>query len=93
MVQDSISKQIVEYLGSMNCQRDELPLDWWRKVGKKDFPDMGDIAMKYLSLLATSVPCEQVFYTAGSVITKLQNCLTGDHATMLIFSREDMKND
>ncbi len=60
------------------------PFEWWPKVGKAKFPNMYHLAMKYLSIPATSVPSERVFSSAGDILTQKRSRLGDDNARMLI---------
>ena len=59
---DKVSVEVVSYLTTKNIDREKsLPLEWWKNVGKKQYPGIYKIACKYLCIPATSVPSEQVF--------------------------------
>lgn len=44
-----------------------------------------DIALKYLSIIATSVPSERLFSRAGNIITENRNRITSEHLQYLLF--------
>ncbi|KYN01999.1 hypothetical protein ALC62_07199 [Cyphomyrmex costatus] len=44
-----------------------------------------DISLKYLSVIATSVPSERLFPRAGNIITANRNHMTGEHLNKLLF--------
>ena len=44
-----------------------------------------EVAMKFMSVPATSVPSERVFSKAGQLITERQNRLSGKNIDMLLF--------
>ena len=77
--QPSISVQrdeISSYWNLACASPDITPLDWW-KAHETEYPLLSKIAQDYLSIMATSVPCEQLFSIAGLTITKSRNRLTG----------------
>ena len=53
------------------------PINWW-KTHKQEFPLLSSLAHNYLAIMATSVPCEQLFSIAGLTITKTRNRLNSD---------------
>ncbi len=63
--------------------RSSDPFSWWQKEGKRKFPHLFSLAMKYLSIPATSVPSERVFSAAGEVISKKRNRIGDNNARML----------
>ncbi len=82
---DTSQIDIRNYL-SLPCQpRQKNPFEWWVEEGKKLFPSMYPIAMKYLSIPATSVPSERVFSVAGEIISKKRISIAPENAKMLIF--------
>lgn len=57
-----------------------LPECWWilifcLKVSKSQYPRIFPVAMDYLPVQASSVPCEHVFSSAGETDTKKRNRL------------------
>ncbi|XP_025155329.1 zinc finger BED domain-containing protein 4-like [Harpegnathos saltator] len=54
----------------------------------EDFPrdsPLSALAIKYQSLIATSVPSERLFSEAGKIMTEERNRLTSDHLNQLLF--------
>jgi hypothetical protein len=60
------------------------PLSWWRTKQEK-FPLLAKLAMKYLSIPATSAPSERVFSTAGITIANDRARLDPTGAGELVF--------
>lgn len=89
---DQLSEDIEleQYLDLEEIQRFDDPLDYWLGV-KKTFPNLSIMALNYLSLLATSIPSERLFSTAGKIRTETRNKLLPKHVNMLVFlsSRPD----
>lgn len=67
----------------------DFPLVFWKERGKQ-FPHLMLLARKYLSLPATSVPSEQIFATAGRVITERRSLLSGKRVEMLVFCKKNI---
>jgi len=44
-----------------------------------------NIALKYLSVIATSVPSERLFSRAENIMTEPRNRITGEHLQQLLF--------
>jgi len=65
------------------------PLDWWR-VHASDFPHLAKLALKYLSIPATSAPSERVFSTAGLTIAKDRARLEASRANELVFLHDSV---
>mgnify|MGYP001793321861 CR=1 FL=1 len=59
------------------------PLDYW-KVNQNSYPRLSKLAQQYLSIPATSVPVEQLFSSAGDIVSKKRNSLTPDNANQLL---------
>lgn len=60
------------------------PIQTW-KESRNVYPNLYKIAMKYLGLVATSVPSERLFSKAGATITQSRNRLLGKRLGKLIF--------
>lgn len=77
-------KEMDRYL-SVPCEELSInPLDW-RKASSKTYPNLSQVAWKYLCTTATSTPSERQFSTAGEIITSKRNFLKPELAGTLIF--------
>src|SRR5579859_4485821 len=67
-----ITNELNTYYDS-NPPGDEVnPLEWW-KNHTMEYPILSKMAKDYLSIMSTSVPCEQFFSVAGKQITQTRN--------------------
>jgi hypothetical protein len=66
------------YFDSHPPSDDVTPLDWW-KIHATEFPVLVRIARDYLTVMSTSVPCEQFFSIAGKQITQMRNQILHEH--------------
>ena len=56
-----------------NPPGDEIvPLEWWKNHAM-EYPILSKMARDYLTIMSTSVPCEQFFSIAGKQITQTRN--------------------
>jgi hypothetical protein len=56
-----------------NPPGDEIvPLEWWKNHAM-EYPVLSKMARDYLTIMSTSVPCEQFFSIAGKQITQTRN--------------------
>lgn len=56
-----------------NPPGDEIvPLEWWKNHAV-EYPILSKMAQDYLTIMSTSVPCEQFFSIAGKQITQTRN--------------------
>ncbi|KAG0444628.1 hypothetical protein HPB47_013578 [Ixodes persulcatus] len=63
---DSVSRQVADYLGTPVLPRSENPLEWWKSHGSRMYPALARVAQKYLSIPATQARSERLFSTAGN---------------------------
>ena len=75
--------EISNYWNFATASTDTSPLDWW-KAHEAEYPLLSKLAQDFLSIMATSVPCEQLFFIAGLVITKSRNRLSGNSAREIL---------
>lgn len=66
-----------EYLLLALANRNQNILEWW-KVHEKVFPTLSQMAKDLFSIMATSVPVERLFSTAGMIMTKTRTSLKDD---------------
>ncbi|XP_053952389.1 E3 SUMO-protein ligase ZBED1-like [Anastrepha ludens] len=60
------------------------PLDVWRS-SEGTFPKLTDLALKHLSVMATSAPAERLFSKAGNIVRKTRNRILGKRLPKLLF--------
>ena len=72
----TIDDEIQKYLISAEVE-DIKPLDWW-KTHSTEYPNLSKLALDFLCIQASSVPCEQLFSIAGQILCKSRNRLSGD---------------
>ncbi|KAL0212225.1 hypothetical protein RCL1_005851 [Eukaryota sp. TZLM3-RCL] len=65
----------------------DCPLQWW-KVHQLEFPILSNLARDYLTIPATSVPCERVFSIAGHIKSKKRNSLSDDSLSSLVVLKD-----
>jgi hypothetical protein len=70
----SIQEEPTVYLNSEAEDGDVEPLFYWR-CNKKKFPTLSQMAQTYLSVLASSTPCEQAFLISRHIQDYTQNCM------------------
>lgn len=67
--------ELIKYWESVDASFDIEPLSWWR-AHSTEYPILSNMAKDYLSVQASSVPCEQLFSLAGNVVSKKRNRLS-----------------
>ena len=66
--------ELIKYWESADASFDIEPLSWWH-AHSTEYPVLSKMAKDYLSVQASSVPCEQLFSLAGNVVSKKRNKL------------------
>ena len=62
----------------------ESPNDFWRK-NRNIYPVMYQLALKYLSVQATSTSAERAMYLLGNLLTKKRMRLSDDNVKKLCY--------
>ena len=62
----------------------EDPLEYWER-NRCFFPNLASITIKYLSIVATSVPCEKIFSEVGNILNENRNRTKGERVSKLLF--------
>lgn len=71
-----------------NATKPPSSLAWW-KLHYKEFPTIAPLARKWLGCIATSVPSERAFSTAGNTITKRRSALKSSTVRDVIFMAQN----
>ncbi|XP_067216729.1 E3 SUMO-protein ligase ZBED1-like isoform X2 [Linepithema humile] len=72
---ESLSLELKQYLHQPVIKRSENAFNYWKSL-KHAFPTLSKLALQYLSIISTSVPCERLFSHAGNVKTDNRSRLT-----------------
>ncbi|XP_015118442.1 zinc finger BED domain-containing protein 1-like [Diachasma alloeum] len=80
---DDLNIDMMQFLNKPNLMNID-PINFWMHH-KENTPALGRIALKYLSTVAISVPCERLFSLASNIITEKRNRLSAEHLSNLIF--------
>ena len=84
---DVAKREVENYLVYSLLDVESLLLQWWR-IHQKTFPGLVKLALKYLSVYATSVPSEII--TGGKVVHG-RSRLKSETVNELIFLAENLK--
>jgi hypothetical protein len=68
------TNELDNYFNSNSPSDEIMPTEWW-KIHTIEYPKLSRMAKDYLSIMSTSVPCEQFFSIAGKQITQTRNRL------------------
>lgn len=82
--------EVRQFIAEAPIQRSADPMKYWQRR-EAAYPRLSILARKYLSLVATSVPSERVFSTAGQVISERRSRLTTEHVEQILFMHENIK--
>ena len=86
---DTAKRELENYLLYPLSDVESSPLQWWQ-LHQKSYPGLSKLALKYLSVCATSVPSERIFSTGGKVVHG-RSRLKPDTVNELIFLAENLK--
>ena len=70
----------------------DKPLNWWN-ARKRVLPNLARLAQKYLGIVATSVPSERLFSTAGNIVSAKRAALLPENVEKLVFLHENLQFD
>ena len=78
------------YMEEKILQRQDDPLKWW-KEHDKHYTLLRILALKYLSILGTSVPSECVFSKAGELVSAIMNRIKPKNIDMFLFTNKNLR--
>lgn len=81
---DSLSDELSLYLRAPVSRFNENPLEVWLDY-KVQFPQLYNVAFKYLTMVASSVPSERLFSKAAQVITQQRSRLQAKRVNKILF--------
>lgn len=87
---DTATMTVKQYLELPHLDRKKDPLEFW-KLQKNTLPLLSKLASKYLSIPATSVPCERLFSKAAIITNERRNRLSPKKLDELLFISENAK--
>ena len=86
---ERIETELSAYLQSVDADSESDPLQWW-KTHEEMFPNLKNVAKKYLCVPATSSPWERLFSTSGNIVTCHRAALKPDAVDRLVFLAQNL---
>lgn len=90
-LRDIVQSELFRYKAEPSIAVDQCPLHWWA-AHQHIYPNLCKIAHKYLCVVATSVPSEQLFSTAGNVFSVKCSALLPENVEKLIFLHNNLSS-
>lgn len=84
--------EITTYLSSARVARTVNPYEWW-KQNKHQYPNIAEVATRYLPIPATQVASERMFSVSGNIVTQRRELLRPDHVEQLTFLHDNFKHN
>lgn len=86
---DLVVGELTRYKAEPVAELKEKPLEWWR-THHRSYPRLAKMAQKYLSIVATSVPSERLFSTAGIIVSAKRAALDPENVETLLFLHDNL---
>ncbi|XP_032457470.1 zinc finger BED domain-containing protein 1-like, partial [Nasonia vitripennis] len=83
--QSEMPEELRFYLNGPLISKDNDPLVFWKMYPNSSDSILADLAIHHLIIIATSVPSERLFSTAGLIMTSNRNRLLPEHFQQLLF--------
>ncbi|CAH0715459.1 unnamed protein product, partial [Brenthis ino] len=83
----TVSSSIItmrQYLEERIIHRNECPLKWWQKR-EILYPELSNLAEKYLSVMATSVSSERTFSKSGQILSEKRSSIKPKRMEKVLF--------
>lgn len=88
-LRELMKTELSAYLQFVSADSESDPLHWW-KDHEEMFPNLKNVAKKYLCVPATSSPSERVFSTNGNVVTCHRASLKPEAMDRLVFLAQNL---
>ena len=88
---DKVKWEMSLYKAEHVADLDSNPLKWWNDR-KHTYPLITKLVQKMFSIVATSVPSEQLLSCSGNIISERRSCLLPENADKLIFLHKNITN-
>ncbi|XP_057181378.1 zinc finger BED domain-containing protein 4-like [Triplophysa rosa] len=85
----STAQQLDCYLSDVPIPRSNNPLEYWRN-NQSRFPDLAQMARRYLSAPSTSTDSERLFSAASHITDEKRNRLSCEKAEKLLFIKKNL---
>ena len=85
---EKVKRELSLYKAEHSAELDGDPLKWWQSR-KLAYPLMSKLVQKRFSMVATSVPLERLFSSAGNVINNRRSSLLPENADKHTFLFEN----
>ena len=82
----SLDLEVTRYISELGGPNNAL--EWWKERAVS-YPHIANLAKKYLSIPATSVPSERIFSLAGNLVTRKRALLSPENVDLLIFLKKN----
>lgn len=86
------TSEIEKYMREDPIAKSASAFEWWKNNQNK-YPVLSQLARKYLTIPATSVPSERIFSSAGDLIRAKRSCLSSKNVNMLVFIYNNLKSN
>lgn len=73
-----------QYIEEKIIYRKENPLKWWQTRAPL-YPQLSNLAQKYLCVMATSVPSERIFSKSGQILSEKRACIKPKRMEKILF--------
>ena len=84
-----VQAEVSRYKSEPILRLSKKPLEWWN-TRKHAFPNLATMAQKYLGIVASSVPSECLFSTAGNIVNAKRAALSPENVNKLVFLHENL---
>jgi len=81
---EKVETELLWYSHEETLDFESDPLEWW-KLKSATYPNLSAQVQRMWTLPASSVRSEEIFSTAGNILTLKRNRLLPEHVNMLVF--------